>query len=241
MRCARKPEGLIELDPIRNTPVPWSVDTVWSMRTVCGCLSPAPRLMDSPSESAQRLSSQTHEVTELLQRWSAGDERARDALVAAVYVELKSIARRHLRRERGDNSIAATGLVHEAYMRLIDQSRAQWQNRGHFFAIASQVVRRVLVDRGRARRAQKRGGGDVLLTLGGDEPEPLAFDVTALDDALNQLTELDARQGRLVELRFFGGLSIEETADVMSISTGTVKREWRMARAFLQRALSAER
>ena len=182
------------------------------------------------------------DVTELLQRWSAGDAKARDALVVEVYDELRTIARRHLRRESRGESLAPTGLVHEAYARLIDQSRAQFQNRGHFFAIASQVVRRVLVDRARARNAQKRGAGEVMLSFAeGETPGLQTLDVTALDAALTGLAALDERQARLVELRFFGGLSIEETAEVMEISTGTVKREWRLARSWLQRELSAER
>jgi len=180
------------------------------------------------------------DVTELLRLWSDGDAHARDALMGVVYDELRRIAARQLRREARGESLCPTGIVHDVYLRLIDQERAPAQNRGHFFALAAHTVRRVLVDHARARLAQKRGSGGVHVTLSeGDTPEHVeTLDVTSLDDALTRLAVLDERQARLVELRFFGGLSIEETAEVLEISTGTVKREWRFARTWLRRELS---
>lgn len=179
-------------------------------------------------------------MTELLRLWGDGDAGARDALMTAVYDELRRIAARQLRREARGESLSPTAIVHDVYLRLVDQSRAQWQSRGHFFAIASQAVRRILVDHARARLAQKRGGGAVYVTLSESEtPAPEeAVDVAALDAALTRLSAIDERQGRLVELRFFGGLSIEETAEAMNISAATVKREWRFARSWLWRELS---
>lgn len=178
------------------------------------------------------------DVTTLLLAWNDGDEAARGRLVDAVYGELRRMARRYLRRERVDHSLAPTALVHEAYLKLIDQRRVQWQNRAHFFGIAAQVMRRILVDHARARTAAKRGSG-ATLTL--DDVvvgrAPLDVDILALDAALEKLTAVDARQSRLVELRFFAGLTVEETAAALDVAPITVKRDWALARAWLFREL----
>lgn len=177
------------------------------------------------------------EVTQLLERWSGGDTGALEQLTPLVYNELKRLARRHLVRERNDHTLESTALVHEAYMRLVEQKQTKWQSRAHFFAVASEMARRILVDYAKARNAKKRGGPKVSLE---DSPEPFInqdADVIAVNDALDELAKLDARQAKVVELRYFGGLNIEETAEVLGVSTPTVKRDWLVARAFLQRAL----
>jgi RNA polymerase sigma factor (TIGR02999 family) len=180
-------------------------------------------------------------VTDLLVRWSAGDSDAFSELLPIVYQELRLLARHHLRSERDAGTLQPTALVHEAYLRLVDQSRMQWSGRAHFFGAAAQVMRRVLVDRARERNAQKRGEGavheslDVAILI----PQQAEFDITALDEALNDLAAIDADRVRIVELRYFGGLSIRETADVMQVSEATVKRDWALARAWLFRRLGA--
>lgn len=192
------------------------------------------------------------EVTQLLLRWRAGDEAALAALVPLVYEELRAMARRHLSRERGSHTLQRTALVHEAFLRMIDQTQVDWQSRSQFFGIASQMMRRVLVDHARRRNADKRGGEAVRVDLeavlsaeDGDAagpagaPAPAEVDFEAVHQALERLEALDPDQGRLVELRFFGGLSIPEAASVMGISPATAKREWAIARAFLQRELGA--
>lgn len=200
------------------------------------------------------------EVTQLLVRWRAGDETALAALMPLVYQELRAMARRHLSRERGAHTLQRTALVHEAFLRLVDQTQTNWESRSQFFAIASQMMRRVLVDHARRHRAAKRGGGAlrvdldvVLATENADEgehpaaglipvPAPVAeIDFEAVHHALEHLETLDPEQGKLVELRFFGGLSIQEAAAVLAISPATAKREWAIARAFLQRELAAAR
>ena len=181
-------------------------------------------------------------VTELLRAWGGGDQRALDELLPVVYEELRRQAQRYLRRERDGHSLQATALVHEAYIRLVDQRRMQWQGRAQFFGIAAQLMRRVLVDHARARHAEKRGGPNVSLVQPLEEATAAAqesdVDLLALDDALTRLAELDPRQAKVVELRYFSGLGIEETAEVLGISPATVKREWAMARAWLKRELS---
>jgi RNA polymerase sigma factor (TIGR02999 family) len=177
----------------------------------------------------------TNEVTQLLIGWSEGDQEALDKLLPLVYQELKRMADRYLRRERSDHTLQATALVHEAYLKLIDQRSVHWQNRAHFFGIAAQAMRRILVDHARDRQANKRGGGGVKLSLD-DELElsnKRASELIALDDALSTLAEMDPQKSRIVELRFFGGLSIEETAEVLGIGTATVIRQWRLAKAWL--------
>jgi RNA polymerase sigma factor (TIGR02999 family) len=180
------------------------------------------------------------DVTVLLVASSTGDKAAMDKLLPMVYDELRRLAQSHLRSERPGHTLQSTALVHEAYLRLIDQKQVQWQNRAHFFALASQMIRRILVDHARAHRAGKRGAGAENLSL--DEalgvPGRRDLDLIALDDALTSLAALDPQQSRIVELRFFGGLSIEETAAVVGLSVATVNREWASARAWLFRELS---
>ena len=183
------------------------------------------------------------DVTRLLLAWSDGEEAVAEPLMDAVYQELRRLARAYVLRERPDHSLSPTGLVHEAYLRLVDQKRARWQNRAHFFAVAAHVMRRLLVDHARARGASKRGSG---LTVSLDEADvdvaaPLQAqrpDVIALDRALEKLARIDARQSRLVELRFFGGLTVDEAAAVLDVAAITVKRDWALARTWLYRELN---
>src|SRR5687767_2416351 len=174
-------------------------------------------------------------ITQLLVAWTGGNRAALEALIPAVYPELRRIAGRYLRRERVGHTLQATALVHEAYVKLIDQDRAQWQNRAQFFGVAAQLMRRILVDHAREHAAEKRGGGARPITLV-DAMAVVAdrgIDVLALDEALARLTALYPEQGRLVELRYFGGLTIEETSEVLGQSPATVKRQWAAARAWL--------
>ena len=181
-----------------------------------------------------------HDVTALLESWSNGDPDALQRLMPLVYDELQRLARNYLRRERPDHTLQSTALVHEAYMRMVNQKTVHWQNRAHFFGVAAQSIRHILVDHARSYQTTKRGSGGHKLSL--DEAiavtEARDIDLIALDDALNGLSAVDPQQGRIVELRFFGGLSIEETADVLKISPATVKRDWVMAKAWLYRNLS---
>lgn len=175
------------------------------------------------------------DVTQLLKQWSGGDRDALEQLLPLVYRELHLLAERYLRRERSDHTLQATALVHEAYLKLIDQREVRWQNRAHFFGVAAQAMRRILVDHARSHMAAKRGSGGVKLSL--DEAlvvsDERAEELVALDEALTRLAEVDPQKSRIVELRFFGGLSIEETAEVLGVGTATVIRHWRMARAWL--------
>lgn len=184
--------------------------------------------------------SSTRAVTALLHAWADGDLRARDRLFSDVYTDLRKRAARYMRHERSDHSLQPADLVHEAYLRLAGQQRVAWQNRSQFFGIASQMMRRILVDRARARQAAKRSGTWLSVTLdeGIAESAARSCDVLALDRALSELSTLDPRQARLVELRYFGGLSLEETANLLEISPTSVKREWRSAKAWLYRRLS---
>jgi len=177
------------------------------------------------------------EVTELLASLREGNEHAASKLVPLVYDELRRLARHYMRREQAEHTLQTTALVHEAYLRLVDQRQTKWQSRAHFFAIAAQSMRRILVDHARACRSDKRGGDHERLPL----DEALVFspvksaELIALDDALNLLAELSPRQSRIIELRFFAGLTVEETADVLGVAPKTVKRDWRVARAWLHR------
>ena len=177
-------------------------------------------------------------VTQLLVRWTEGDKRALEDLLPLVYDELRRLARRYLQQERRGHTLQSTALVHEAYLRLVDQN-VSWQNRAHFFGIAAQMMRRILVDHARSRSAAKRGDGACRVTL--DEGlVALAerdLDVMALDDALSNLAKIDPQQSKIVELRFFAGLSIEDTSEVLHISPATVKRDWAMAKAWLHREM----
>lgn len=179
-------------------------------------------------------------VTQLLMDWSKGDAAALERLTPLVYGELKRLAARYLRRERSDHTLQSTALVHEAYLRLIDQRSVAWQNRAHFFGVAAQLIRRILVDHARSKHAAKRGSNAVKLSLEDivETARQRPLDLVALDDALGTLAEIDPQQGRIVELRFFAGLSIEETAEVLHISPATVKRDWTAAKAWLYRELS---
>lgn len=177
--------------------------------------------------------------TELLRAWSQGDGSALDRLMPLVYDELHRLARRCMRHERPDHTLQATSLVNEAYLRLIDVNRVEWRDRSHFLAVAAQMMRRILVEFARNRHRQKRGGGAVHVRL--DEvpelPESKEQDLVALNDALSGLATVDARMGQVVELRFFGGLTVEETADVLNISAETVMRDWKTAKAWLLREI----
>jgi RNA polymerase sigma factor (TIGR02999 family) len=182
------------------------------------------------------------EITELLRDWQSGSQQALDRLMPVVYDALRAIASRHLSRERRDGTLATTALVHEAYVRLVDQREVDWQNRAHFFAIAARVMRRIVVDEARRRKRVKRGSGATPVQI--ESADELADgsglaipDVLALDRALTDLEAMDPQQGRVVELKFFGGLTAEEIAAVMNVSPRTVKREWSVARAWLYRAL----
>ena len=179
------------------------------------------------------------DVSGLLCAWSDGDQTALDKLAPIVYGELRALARRYMNRERPGHSLQTAALVNEAYMRLVDYKRMQWQNRAHFFAVSAQVMRRILVEHAR-RRNLKRGAGvqhvslDEAAMVGGGQDT----DLVALDTAMNALAQIDPRKVQVVEMRFFGGLSVEETAEVLKVSTITVKRDWRAARAWLYRELS---
>jgi RNA polymerase sigma factor (TIGR02999 family) len=182
----------------------------------------------------------SQDITTLLKKWGKGDKGVLKELVPAVYDDLYRMAARRLRHERPDHTLQPTALINEAYLRFADQTAIQWQNRAHFFAIAANVIRRILVDHARGRLAAKRGGSGIQVPLDQDLPETAKqqTDVVALDEALTRLADMDAEQSRVVELRYFAGLTIEETAEVMGISPATVKRSWTLSRAWLRRELS---
>jgi RNA polymerase sigma-70 factor, ECF subfamily len=183
-----------------------------------------------------------HELTELLIAWGNGSQDALEQLFPLVYEELRRLAHRYMRRERPGHSLQTTAVVHEAYLRLIDQKHVQWQNRAHFFAIAAQMMRRILITHAQSHAYAKRGGGALKVSL--DETAILskerAGELIALDEALNSLSAIDPRRSQVVELRFFGGLSNEEIAEVMKISPNTVTRDWNVAKAWLYREMSKE-
>jgi RNA polymerase sigma-70 factor, ECF subfamily len=190
--------------------------------------------------------SEAPEVTELLRAWGRGDPSALDRLTPLVYAELRRIARRYMRNERGGNTLQATALVNEAYLRLVDVKGADWRDRSHFFALSAQIMRRILIDAARARVSAKRGSGkradrstaidfDALPSLDTQKGRELI----ALDDALNALAKIDPRKARVIELRFFGGLSVEETAEVLSLSAQSILRDWKLGKAWLQREMHA--
>ena len=189
-------------------------------------------------------SPQNQPVTRLLVQWSGGDDAALEELTCLLYRELRSLAQRHLRRERSNHTIQRTALVHEAFVRLINQESVDWRSRGHFLALASTVMRRILVDHARARLTSKRGAGQEVQSLEeidadtADETADSDENITAIDGALTRLAAVDDRQVQIVQMRYFGGLTIEETAQALDISEATVKREWTLARAWLKRELS---
>ena len=179
------------------------------------------------------------DVTQLLAAWGCGDATALDRLMPLVYTEMRRIAGRALGRERPSHTLQTTALVHEAYLRLVDQRRVHLQNRAHFYAIAARLVRRILVDHARRRGSMKRGAGMAPVTLAVDvAADSITVDALALEEALTRLAAIDPQQAHIVEMRFFAGLSVEETADVLRISPRTVKRDWSMARAWLRRELA---
>jgi len=190
----------------------------------------------------ERVERESSPVTRLLIRWREGDPQALEDLMPLVYDELRRLAHHYLQRERPEHTLQSTALVHEAYLRLAGQNPPQWQNRAHFFGIAAHLMRQILVEYARGHSAAKRGGSACKLTL--DDVVLLTpqvdVDVVDLDRALTELSELDVQQGRIVELRFFGGLTIEDTSEVLGISPATVKRDWITARAWLHRAISGE-
>ena len=181
------------------------------------------------------------QVTQLLHAWREGDEQALHELTPLVYPELKRLARRYMNRERAGHTLQTTELVHEAYMHLISTPHIDWRDRSHFFALCSMLMRRVLVDHARSREYQKRGGGRTLLSLeeAGDVGHDREVDLLGLDEALKRLAAFDGRKAKVVELRFFGGLTVEETADVLKRSVDTVMRDWKMAKAWLLRELDS--
>ena len=179
-------------------------------------------------------------ITQLLIKWSKGDEKALEQLMPLVYDELHRLAESYLRRERREHTLQPTALVNELFLKFFDQNSTSWQNRAQFFGVSAQIMRRILVDHARAHYSAKRGGGRLEVSLRnvpafGAQPDA---DLLALHDVLNRLEQIDPVQGRIVELRFFGGLTIKETAEVMQISHATVEREWKMAKAFLKRELT---
>jgi RNA polymerase sigma-70 factor, ECF subfamily len=184
----------------------------------------------------------TQQITKLLQAWGQGQDAALDELLPVVHQELRRLARRYMFGERPGHTLQTTALINETYLRLVNSRQVNWQNRAHFFAISAQLMRRILVDSARARGDQKRGGGIPKVTL--DEaligPQEKGQDLVALDDALKVLSGVDPRKGRVVELRFFGGLSVEETAEVLKVHPNTVLRDWRLAKMWLKREISKE-
>jgi RNA polymerase sigma factor (TIGR02999 family) len=179
------------------------------------------------------------DVTEMLLAWNRGESGALDRLLPAVQEELHRVARGYMRQERPDHTLQATALVNEAYLKLVDQTRVTWKNRAHFIGVAARLMRRILVDHARQRAAKKRGGSDLRLTLADNvaAPEEKSLDLIALDVALERLAALEPRQSRVVELRFFGGLTSEEAAEVLEVSRATIRRDWIAAKAFLFREL----
>jgi RNA polymerase sigma factor (TIGR02999 family) len=184
----------------------------------------------------EKSGSSSLQITQLLKKWSEGNQEILDKLMPLVYEELRRQASRYLRRERSNHTLQTTALIHEAYLKLVDQREVEWQSRAHFFAIAAQAMRRILVDYARERHREKRGGAaenlpiDEALMISSQEK---SVDLVALDEALTRLAKFDERQARVVELRYFSGLSIEETADVLGVSNVTVRRDWNMAKAWL--------
>jgi RNA polymerase sigma factor (TIGR02999 family) len=187
--------------------------------------------------------SEQSDITQLLIEWNGGNQAALEKLMPLVYRELHRIARRHLRRESNTGTLQTTALVHEAYLKLIDQTRINWQNRAQFFGIAAQIMRRILIDDARKRLREKRGGKAIKLSLDDgtiDVSDERAAELVALDEALQKLAEQEPNKAKLVELRYFGGLSIEETAEVLGVATATVIRQWRIVKAWLYKEIAGE-
>jgi RNA polymerase sigma factor (TIGR02999 family) len=196
-----------------------------------------------PGERSSRRSPDT-EITEVLQQWRNGDDAALDRLTERLYNQLRVLAERALGKDWGNKSLQPTELVHEAYLRLVDAKALDWKSRSHFFGVAARLMRQILVDQARTRNAAKRGGGTLKVSIQSDDvdvPDPHAqvVDLIGLDLALRELSTLDLDQGRVVELRFFAGMSVEETAEALGVSARTVKRDWRLAKAWLRRRLGS--
>jgi RNA polymerase sigma factor (TIGR02999 family) len=189
------------------------------------------------------VSRSSNQITELLANWSRGDPQAREALMPLVYDELRHLASSYLRQERSDHTLQPTALVHEAYLRLVDQKNVHWKDKGHFFAITAQLMRRILVDHARSHLAEKRGSGaakvplEDAVVMSNERPD----DLLAVDESLTRLGRMDPQQARIVELRIFAGLSVEDTADLLGISPATVKRDWSMAKAWLSLEIGKSR
>src|SRR5262245_19245910 len=202
---------------------------------------PLRKMYNPPQKSGSLDMISSSKVTQLLVAWGRGDQSARDELMTLVYDELHRLAHRYMRREQPGGTLQTSALVNEAYLRLIDQKSVKWQNRAHFFGIADQMMRRILVDYARSRGNQKRGGDALRITL--DEATVVSGDraaeVVALDEALIGLALVDPRKSKIVELRFFAGMSIEETAEVLGVSPGTVMRDWTLAKAWLRREMAS--
>jgi len=188
----------------------------------------------------ESMTASPNDVTQLLVAWGNGDQAARDQLMPLVYAELHRLAHRHIKKERPGHTLQTSALVNEAFVRLVDQRDVHWQSRAHFFGIAAQMMRRILVDYARKRRFAKRGGNQLQVSLNEElvAANQRSAEVVLLDDALTQLAEIDERKSKVVELKFFGGLSIEETAEALGVSPGTVMRDWTLAKAWLRRAMS---
>ena len=182
------------------------------------------------------------EITRLLQGWSDGDEQALEKLTPVLYKELHRMAHRYMRQERPNHTLQTTALINEAYLRLIGWKNVRWQNRAQFFGVSAQLMRKILVDFARSRNYAKRGAGAHVISLGEDQgvAQTRAHDILALDDALQQLASFDLRKSQIVELRFFGGLSLEETAEVLKVSSRTIQREWELAKVWLAREMNSE-
>lgn len=195
------------------------------------------------ASEVRKTMSEQFDITQLLIEWNSGDQAALERLMPVVYEELRKIARRHLRNESNTGTLQTTALVHEAYLKLIDQTRINWQNRAQFFGIAAQMMRRILIDHARKRLRDKRGGKAIKLSLDDgtvDVSDERAAELVALDEALKKLAEQEPNKAKLVELRYFGGLSIEETAEVLGVGTATVIRQWRIVKAWLYNEIAGE-
>jgi RNA polymerase sigma factor (TIGR02999 family) len=238
LRAARRPPArwnagtpVERVNIVENAPETEGLGADLTVRSVRYC--PTEKVLETPARGP---------ITELLRAWGDGDDAALEQLTPLVEAELRRLARGYMRRERRGHTLQATALVNEVFLRLTDAQRVRWQDRAHFLGISARLMRRVLVDHARSRGYRKRGGGDWRVTF--DEslvaaPEPV--DVLALDGALDALSAADVRKGRVVELRFFGGLSVEETAEVLHVSPDTVKRDWRLAKLWLLRELEGKR
>jgi len=205
-----------------------------------GVYDSGPETVLLQAKGMTRMTPSTQEITQMLVAWGNGDQAALDNLMPLVYAELRRLAHRYMCQERSDHTLQTSALVNEAYFRLVDQKEVHWQNRAHFFGIAAQMMRRILVDHARQRNSAKRGSD--LRSVPLDEAliisEERAAEVVALDDALKSLAEIDPRKGQIVELRFFGGLNIEEAAEILKVSPGTIMREWTLAKAWLRREMT---